>query len=126
MKGIWIGRAAKFVVLVALAITGFGWLVMSLWNALIPAIFQGPVITFWQAIGLLVLTRLLFAGFRPWSSYRQHRRHWQKRWEAKMASLTPEEREKIRLAYEKRCGRYWNWDNRDRNRTEQPQQTVVS
>ena len=118
MRGIWFGRAAKVFAAVALAVAGFGFVVMSLWNALIPAIFGGPVISFVQAIGLLLLTRLLF-GFRMgWGGYRQQRKQWRKRWETKMASLTPEERDKIRQAYEKRCS--WNWESR-RNRTEQPQ-----
>jgi len=127
MRARWIGRVAKFIVFVTLAIAGFGLFVMSLWNALIPAIFQGgPVITFWQAIGLLVLTRLLFSGFRPWGSYRQHHKHWRKRWEAKMASLTPEEWEKLRQTYEKRCGKYWNWDKQERTQTEQSAQIVTN
>lgn len=31
-----------------------------LWNWLVPAIFGGPVITFWQALGLNFLTSILF------------------------------------------------------------------
>ena len=38
----------------------FGVLVQHLWNWLLPALFQLPVITFWQAVGLVLLSRLLF------------------------------------------------------------------
>ncbi|GHT72783.1 hypothetical protein FACS189456_2240 [Bacteroidia bacterium] len=45
------------------AVAGFSAVVMLLWNALVPAIFGLAVIGFWQALGLLVLARLLFGGF---------------------------------------------------------------
>jgi hypothetical protein len=111
MMNRWIGKAVKFCLFIAFMALLVGFLVMTLWNNLIPALFQGPVITFWQALGLLVLTRLLFTGFfRPsgWSANRSG--YWRKRWEKKMDSLTPEERDKIRQAYERRCsGRFRNW-----------------
>src|SRR5450432_3043148 len=49
-----------------------GWVVMSLWNWLLPGLFGWKVITFWQALAMLVLCRLLFGGVsgRGW-----HRRH---------------------------------------------------
>lgn len=39
------------------------WATMLLWNVLLPAIFGIVTITYWQALGLLVLGRLLFGGF---------------------------------------------------------------
>jgi hypothetical protein len=51
-------------ILVLAAIAGFGAVVMLLWNALVPTIFGLAVINFWQALGLLVLARLFFGGFR--------------------------------------------------------------
>lgn len=41
----------------------FGWLVMILWNHLMPSLFGLTVITYWQSVGLLVLAKLLFGGF---------------------------------------------------------------
>ncbi|TFW17135.1 hypothetical protein E4L98_21465 [Duganella callida] len=66
-----------------------GAIVMLLWNCLIPAIFPGAnAVTYWQALGLLVLCRILFGGFhgrhRDWH---ERREQWQ-RWQA----MTPEER----------------------------------
>jgi hypothetical protein len=46
------------VVAVALGLA-LGFAVMWLWNWLMPAIFKLPAITFWQAVGLLVLSQLL-------------------------------------------------------------------
>ena len=63
-------RIAKFAAWAALAIAALGLLVTTLWNSLIPELFGGPAITFWQALGLLVLMRVLFMGLRPRWGYR--------------------------------------------------------
>jgi hypothetical protein len=42
---------------------GFAAVVMLLWNWLMPMMFGLAVISFWQALGLLVLCRILFGGF---------------------------------------------------------------
>jgi hypothetical protein len=39
-----------------------GLVIMALWNALIPGIFNLPVIGYWQALGLAILSRMLFGG----------------------------------------------------------------
>ncbi|MES2733773.1 MAG: hypothetical protein V4714_18650 [Bacteroidota bacterium] len=110
MRNRWILKGIKIALFIALGIVGIGFLVMTLWNNLIPAIFQGPTITFWQGIGLLILTRLLFSGFRPgWGGHRGG--NWRQHCEKKMEGLSPEEREKIKAAYTRRCGgRFRNWD----------------
>lgn len=41
----------------------FGWATMTAWNVVIPATFNLPLLTFWQAVGLLVLGRILTARF---------------------------------------------------------------
>ena len=53
-------RALKFFVFAVLAAAVLSLVVMSLWNWLMPAIFGSRLITFWQALGLLVLARILF------------------------------------------------------------------
>ena len=50
------------IAIVALALL-FGYVVMLLWNWLIPAIFGLGVISFWQAVGVVILAKLLFGGF---------------------------------------------------------------
>ena len=40
-----------------------GEIVMHLWNWLLPSLFGWRQITFWQAIGILALCRILFGGF---------------------------------------------------------------
>ncbi|MCB0832983.1 MAG: hypothetical protein KDC45_05940 [Bacteroidetes bacterium] len=82
-----------------------GWLVMSLWNNLVPELFAGPVIGFWQAVGLLLLSHILFRGWSPWRmghGWRHER--WRKKLEEKLAAMTPEEREKFKAEWRRRCG----------------------
>ncbi len=57
-------RVLKFVLLGTLAAGVLSFVVMSLWNWLMPALFGWHVVTFWQALGLLVLSKLFFGGFR--------------------------------------------------------------
>lgn len=83
----------------------FGFAIMLLWNALIPDLFHGPFLTFWQAVGLLVLSHILFhsCGGRWHGGWSHH--HWRHRFEAKLAAMTPEEREKFKEEYYHHCCR---------------------
>jgi hypothetical protein len=101
MKRNWVARGVKFAVFAVVFVAVFGFVVMSLWNALIPALFGGHVITFWQAVGLLVLSKILFGGFHGGPGRHLHWRHRMKeRWE----NMTPEEREKVRQGFGGHCG----------------------
>ncbi|CAE6886880.1 hypothetical protein [Paraburkholderia domus] len=76
------------VLLVLVGIAVLGWMVMTLWNWVVPALFiGGRSIDYLHAMGLLILSRILFGGFRGHGGCRG-RRHW-RRWER----MTPEERE---------------------------------
>ena len=44
-------------------VLALGAAVMWLWNAILPALLHVAAITYWQAVGLLVLCRILFGGF---------------------------------------------------------------
>ena len=60
--------------LVAAAALGLalGFPVMWLWNWRAPALFHLPAITFWQAVGLMILCHLLFKGHGPGFHDRNH------------------------------------------------------
>jgi len=51
----------------------FGYVVMLLWNSLIPDIFALPTITYWQSVELLLLARILVGGFGHGKA--RHSRH---------------------------------------------------
>jgi hypothetical protein len=80
------------------AAAALGWMVMLLWNAVIPAVFiGGRSIDYVHALGLLLLSRILFGGFRGHGGWGR-RRYW-RRWEA----MTPEEREQFQQSFVARC-----------------------
>jgi hypothetical protein len=97
MRGFWLARAVKIVVIIAIVLGVVSFIAMSLWNWLVPALFSGPVITYWQALGLLVLCRLLFGGFHP-----RGRGHWGRGRHGPWQHMTSEERNRIR----ERLGRH--------------------
>ncbi len=126
MKRFKIARAARLVVFAALGIALFGLLLMGLWNSLVPGLFGGPSITFGQALGLFVLSRILFLPFRSWIGWRHRRQsrgsYFRKRFEEKLASMSPEERERFRNRYADCCGsrRSRTPQEEVRMRTEEP------
>jgi len=90
----------KWIFLVPLAILAIpllafigGEIVKALWNSLLPPLFGWPQVTFWQALGLLVLCRILFGGMGRHGYRRSHCR-----------GRSPEERERLRQAMRERFG----------------------
>ncbi|HTR68498.1 MAG TPA: hypothetical protein VMH85_22140 [Terriglobales bacterium] len=94
-------RFLAIVPLVLALLALFTFFVMRLWNWLTPALFGWHVITYWQALGVLVLSKILFGGFRggPRRDWYWRRRMFE-RWE----HMTPEEREKFRSSIRGGCG----------------------
>jgi Protein of unknown function (DUF3106) len=89
-------KGAALLVFAPLFVAVLSFIVMSLWNAVIPSVFALPVIGFWQAAGLLVLCRILFGGFRG------HGRGWRRgAWHARWHRMSPEERERFRDGFKR-------------------------
>ncbi|MEJ0036044.1 MAG: hypothetical protein WDO68_08165 [Gammaproteobacteria bacterium] len=108
-RGFWIARGVKILVIVAVVLGVLTFVVMSLWNWLVPALFGGPLLDYWKALGLLVLARLLFGGLRP-----HGRGPWGRSWHharARWERMTPEERERLRSRFHG-CHR-GGWHGRD-------------
>lgn len=100
MRGNRIFRIAKFLTFALIFGALFGLIVMLLWNWLMPVLFGLHVITYWQALGILFLSKILFSGFRGPHRHGHWRYRMMKRWE----TMTPEEREKFRASMAGRCG----------------------
>jgi hypothetical protein len=98
-----ITRILKFALFAVLFVTLFSFVVLRLWNWLMPVVFGWHVITFWQAVGLLVLSKILFGGFhgRP-----GRHMYWRQRMIERWEKMTPEEREKFRQGMQSRCGSF--------------------
>ena len=93
-------RCWKIVLLVLVGIAALGWVVMALWNWLLPNLFFGvKEIDYVQAMGVLLLSKILFGGFRGHCS--GHAKWHQPRLE----SMTPEEREKFQSGMRGWCGK---------------------
>lgn len=93
----WIARVAKGAVTIVVILAVLGFVAMSLWNWLVPPLFAGPTVTYWQALGLLVLSRLFFVGLRPHGHgpFAHSCHHERARWN----QMTPEEREQFRSRF---------------------------
>lgn len=103
MKRNWAVKGIKIALFAVLFVTVFGFVVMRLWNWLAPALFGWHLISFWQALGILILSKILFGGFHGRHGGRMHWRHrMRERWE----HMTPEEREKFRQSVGGRCGSF--------------------
>jgi hypothetical protein len=102
------GRTVGFVFIGIAGFAAITAIIMLLWNWLIPAIFSGPVVTYWQAAGVLILSKILFSGFwghrRTQSDYRY--RVWRKRFEEKMKNISDEDRERFKEKFRHRS--HWH------------------
>lgn len=79
---------------------------MFLWNAILPSVITSVgALTYLQAIGLLILCRILFGGFRG-GGYRGYQGYKNNpAWKEKMMNMSEEEREKFKNEWRERCGR---------------------
>ena len=107
VKLIWIAPLA--ILGLALFIFIGGQIVMRLWNWLLPPLFGWSQIGFWQALGLLLLCRILFGGAGWRGSTRSNIRRRMKerceqRIEERCQNMSPEEREQFRQRMRERWG----------------------
>ena len=96
-----VGKIVGFIMLAIAMALLLGYVVMLLWNHVLAAVVSVSVITFWQALGLLVLSKILFGG-GCWGRHKNG--HWKNEMKEKWQSMTPEEREKIKQEWRNRCG----------------------
>ena len=105
MKKSWMVKA---VLIGALVILGASAAFMLVWNWLVPTLFRGPTISIGQALGLLVLTKLLLGGWARWGRQRSGRRAWKQEFEVKWNKMTPEEQARVKRNFTHQC-RHWRW-----------------
>ncbi len=101
MRRKWI-LLAPLAILAMLVFIGIGGeIVRLLWNWLLPPLFGWRQITFWQALGLLLLCRILFGGLGLRGSARSNVR---RRMAECRDAMTPEEKERFRQHMRERWG----------------------
>ncbi len=108
-------KEIKIVAAIAFFITLFGFGTMYLWNWLVPDLFHGPIVSFCQAIGLVVLSKILFGGFHSGWRGRGHWGHDRKQWKQwlkeRIANMSPEQKEK----FKNKCGaQYWAFEEEEK------------
>ena len=102
-KKYWPFKVLFFFVAGAAFVSLVGLVVMTLWNKLLPEIIGVRAINFWQAIGLLVLSRILFGG---WGKFGRHHSSPQKAmWRKKWHSMSAEDKETFKARWKEKCGR---------------------
>lgn len=61
-----------FLVIMIALVFGLGGVVMFLWNATLPDIIGVNTVNYWQALGIFVLCKILFGGFKPSRNYNKN------------------------------------------------------
>jgi Ca2+/H+ antiporter, TMEM165/GDT1 family len=118
----WFGKAIMILIFGTACVALFTFIVMSLWNAILPEVLGVKIITFWQALGILVLSKILFSGFGGWHNKREHfKNKWRERMRAKWENMSPEERQKFKEEWKDRCrGGFRNRFNEQNINTGEP------
>lgn len=95
-----IAKGIGFAILGVGAIFGITYVVMALWNAILPDLIHVGHLGFWQAMGLLVLCKILFGGFKMNGGGSQRGQ----RWKEKFGNMSPEEKEAFKQRVKERWG----------------------
>jgi hypothetical protein len=101
MRRKWIFIAPLAILAMFLFVFIGGEIVLHLWNWLLPPLFGWRQITFWQALGILVLCRILFGGL---GSHGSGRSNFRRRMDERCKNMTPEERDRFRQRMRERFG----------------------
>lgn len=89
-------KALKVLKYVGFGILGFAFLVavifgvQALWNWLIPELFNGPELSFWQTVGLFFLSKILLTGVAPGPQH-NHKKDWRKKFNDKCRQTAKED-----------------------------------
>lgn len=103
-RGFFFKKFIMILFFVTAAILLFSFIVMSLWNGILPSVIHVNPITYPQAIGILVLSKILFSGFKGGPrGFGRHGR-WQEGMREKWEKMSAEDREKFKQDMRRRCG----------------------
>jgi hypothetical protein len=102
-------RFILFLLFIFAVLVPLGFIIMALWNNILAVIFPIALINFWQALGLFLLSKLLFGGFpgKPGWAGRRHNRREMEEMRSKWFNLSPEERKNFKQDMRSgfRCGK---------------------
>jgi len=95
-----VAKVLRVTTFVVFLIAGVSLVVMELWNALLPDLFGWQPISYVQGVGILILSRILFGGFRGGAGPAWH---WKRRMVERWHRMTPDERQTFRQALRSRA-----------------------
>ena len=101
-RSFWVKRAIFIPIAIVAGVFVFGNVVMFLWNEVLATVTGVSIITFWQALGILVLSKILFGGLgggRCHGKYHGRGHKWSEKW----ANMSPEEKEKMKAEWKSWC-----------------------
>jgi hypothetical protein len=99
----WKKRKFFFFLIIPVILLLLAFAVMLLWNAILPSLLNISAINYWQSLGVLVLCRILFGGFR--FGPRGDRPSFKgMQWREKWMQMNEEERLQFKEEWKKRCG----------------------
>ncbi len=98
-----LARIGSFFAMAAAFLLLIGGIVTLLWNAILPDLLGVKPIKFWQAIGLLLLFRLLIGGIRFGLLGKKHPYAKRKAWREKWMNMSHEERKEFKSRWKERC-----------------------
>ena len=98
-------KIVLFIIFVILALAFFGLMVKWLWNWLLPELFDVPAISFYQAIGLLLLSKILFSGFGHKKSHGHKKDWWKDKIKRKLSKMSDEERQQFKEKMRSKWGK---------------------
>jgi Ca2+/H+ antiporter, TMEM165/GDT1 family len=111
MKKLWIKKGLMILLFGTIAVLVFGFVVMGLWNNILVAVTGVKAITFLQALGILLLSKILFGGFGGGKSWRGSPA-WKEKMNQRWDKMSPEERDKFKAEWKNRCGGRWGSFNK--------------
>ncbi|HVX50668.1 MAG TPA: hypothetical protein VHB48_10950 [Chitinophagaceae bacterium] len=102
-------KAVGILLIVSAVFTLLSFIVMLLWNNVLAAVVHVGVVTFWQAAGLLLLSKILFGfGGKPFRKHHNPAEHaWRKQMISKWQNMSPEERKNFKEEFRQRCRGGW-------------------
>ena len=100
-KSFWIKKVIGFTLCAVAAIAVVGYVVMLLWNNILADVTSVKIINYWQALGLLLLSKLLFGGFNKGFSKKNGK--WSSEMKEKWHNMSVEEKEKFKQEWRNKC-----------------------
>lgn len=90
MKALKVLKYIGFGILGVAFIIGVIFGVQALWNWLIPELFHGPELTFWQTVGIFFLSKILLTGVAPGQQH-SHNKNWKRKYQYKCRETARED-----------------------------------